>query len=188
MSIAAAHPSWPESVLGRSEPPLEQDRVIANLLCRLWRPPVSTYAFRPLSEMTKRWHDETLAAAEHWPDAGLVREGLQLLLALPQSTAERVLLATDLHAGNVLCAQREPWLAIDPKPFVGEPAYDATQHLLNCEARLRSDSDGTIRRFADRLSVDHERVRLWLFARAAAQPRDDWKDPWLIEVARAVAL
>jgi hypothetical protein len=30
-----------------------------------------------------------------------------------------------------------------PKPFVGDPAYDATQHLLNSEARLRSDPDGT---------------------------------------------
>ena len=27
-----------------------------------------------------------------------------------------------------------PWLVIDPKPFVGDPAYDATQHLFNCEA------------------------------------------------------
>lgn len=102
-------------------------------------------------------------------------------------TVQDVLLATDLHAGNVLRAQREPWLAIDPKPFVGEPAYDATQHLLNCEARLRSDPDGTIRRFADLLGVDHERVRLWTFARAAAEPRDDWKDGWLIELARALA-
>jgi len=39
-----------------------------------------------------------------------------------------MLLATDLHAGNVLPAAREPWLVIDPKPFTGDPAYDATQH------------------------------------------------------------
>ena len=65
---------------------------------------------------------------------------------------------------------------IDPKPFVGDPAYDATQHLLNCRARLRSDPYGTIRGFADRLDVDHGRVRLWMFARAAAEPRDDWTD------------
>jgi streptomycin 6-kinase len=31
----------------------------------------------------------------------------------------------DLHAGNVLATQREPWLVIDPKPFIGDPAFDA---------------------------------------------------------------
>ena len=43
---------------------------------------------------------------------------------------------TDLHAGNVVRAEREPWLVIDPKPFVGDPAYDATQHLLNCRDEI----------------------------------------------------
>ena len=126
--------------------------------------------------MTAYWSDETRAQAEDWPDAGLVREGLRLFEELPQPAPADVLLATDLHAGNVLRARREPWLVIDPKPFVGDPAYDATQHLLNCAARLRSDPHGTIRRFADLLGVDHERTHLWTFARAAAAPREDWKD------------
>src|SRR5262249_57722167 len=78
-----------------------------------------------------------------------------------------VVLAPDVHAGNVLRAAREPWLAIDPKPFVGDPAYDATQHLLNCEERLLSAPLATVGRFADLLAVDPERVRLWTFARAA---------------------
>jgi streptomycin 6-kinase len=89
---------------------------------------------------------------------------------------EDLLAATDLHAGNVLRARREPWLVIDPKPFVGDPAYDATQHLFNCGGRLRTDPEETIHRFADLLGVEHERVRLWMFARAAAEPRDHWDD------------
>jgi streptomycin 6-kinase len=64
---------------------------------------------------------------------------------------------------------------IDPKPFVGAPAYDATQHLLNCRERLRRDPLGTIRRFADLLEVDSERVRLWLFARLGAGP-GNWSE------------
>lgn len=128
-----------------------------------------------------------LADAKYWPDTELVRDGLRLLCELAQSTPDDVLLATDLHSGNVLRAQREPWLVIDPKPFVGDPAYDATQHLLNCAARLRSDPHGTIRRFADLLEVDHERVRSWTFARAAAEPRDDWREDWLTERTRAIA-
>ena len=171
----------------REEPEDEQDRVIARLLTRLWRPPEAPHAFRPLAMMLAHWSGETRASAGRWLDAGLVNEGLKLFHELPQSAPRNVLLATDLHAGNILRAQREPWLAIDPKPFVGDPAYDATQHLLNCQARLRSDPDGTIRRFADLLDVDHGRVRAWTFARAAAEPRDDWNGP-LFDLARHLVL
>jgi streptomycin 6-kinase len=172
----------------RSLPEPEQDVVIARLLRRMWRVPTAPHVFRPLSEMTAHWSDETLAQAEHWPDRDLVHEGLRLFKELPQAASSQPLLATDLHAGNVLRAQREPWLVIDPKPFVGDPAYDATQHLLNCITRLRSDPENTISRFADLLDVDRERVRLWTFARAAAEPRNDWKDTWLVGLARAIAM
>jgi streptomycin 6-kinase len=122
-----------------------------------------------------------------WPDPGLVREGLRVFdQLLSGATLDHVLLATDLHAGNVLRARREPWLVIDPMPFVGDPAYDATQHLLNCEARMRDDPHGTIARFADLLDVDAERVRLWMFARAAAESRDDWRETWM-DLARVLA-
>jgi streptomycin 6-kinase len=97
-----------------------------------------------------------------------------------------VLLATDLHAGNVLRAEREPWLVIDPKPFVGDPAYDATQHLLNCRTRLLADPSGTIVRFSELLAVDAERVRLWTFGRAAAEPRDNWSDPERLSLVRTL--
>jgi streptomycin 6-kinase len=162
----------------------DQDLVIAGLLRRLWRAPPNPHPFRLLSDMTAFWAEHTLAAAEHWPDVGLVRAGLELFKHLPQSVPQTVLLATDLHAGNVLQAQREPWLVIDPKPFIGDPAYDATQHLFNTPARLGSDAHGTMRRFADLLEVDPERVRLWMFARAAAEPGNDWR--WL-PLARMLA-
>jgi streptomycin 6-kinase len=171
----------------RSVPEPDQDHVIARLLRRLWRSPMAPHRFRPLSAMMAHWSRETLAHEERWPDTGLVREGLRLFNDLPLSAPAHMLLATDLHAGNVLRARREPWLAIDPKPFLGDPAYDATQHLLNCRARLRADPRGTIRRFADLLGVADGRVHLWMFARAAAQPRDDWKDDPLMKLARLVA-
>lgn len=171
----------------RALPEPEQDLVVARLLLRLWRSPSVPHPFRPLSAMTAYWSEETLADAGRWPDAGLVREGLRLFDELPRSAPATVLLATDLHAGNVLRAEREPWLVIDPKPFLGDPVYDATQHLLNCDARLRSEPEETIRRFADLLGVDPERVRLWTFARAAAEPRDDWQVDARMALARAIA-
>src|SRR5437773_410720 len=165
----------PGTVL-RVLPESRQDLVIAGLLRRLWRSPSAPHPFRPLSTMTEYWTHETLADVERWPDPGLVREGLRLFKELPRTAPTEVLLATDLHAGNVLQSEREPWLVIDPKPFVGDRAYDATQHLFHCDARLRSDPDATIRRFADLLEVDSERVRLWMFARAPAASRDAWDD------------
>lgn len=160
----------------RERPELEQDVVIAGLLRRLWRTPAAPHPFRPLSTMTAHWVDETMAAAPRWPDPGLIQAGLQLMEWLSRSSSDDVLLATDLHAGNVLQAQRGPWLAVDPKPFVGDRAYDATQHLFNCIERMLTAPDATIRRFADLLEVDDERVRLWMFARAAAEPRNIWND------------
>ena len=155
-------------------PEEQQDLVIGGLLRRLWRSPSEGHPFRRLSAMLEFWGTETLSARENWPDAGLVREGLQLFQELPRTAGIEVLLATDLHAGNVLRAAREPWLVIDPKPFVGDPAFDATQHLFNCPARMRVNPRETIHRFADLLGLDRERVRLWTFARAAAEPRDGW--------------
>ena len=160
----------------RDLPESEQDVVLAGLLRRLWRVPPAPHPFRPLSAMTAQWAAETIADSARWPDAGLVREGLRLFEELSRAAPGDVLLATDLHAGNVLRAQREPWLAIDPKPFVGDPAYDATQHLLNCRERMRADPHATIARFADLLGLDRERVRRWIWARCAAESRDDWDD------------
>ena len=176
----------PGTVL-RVLPESEQDLVIARLLRRLWRLPSAPHPFRTLSALTEYWTHQTLDDVEQWTDIGLVREGLRLFKELPQTAPTEVLLATDLHAGNVLRSEREPWLVIDPKPFVGDPAYDATQHLFNCGARLRSDPDGTIRRLADLLGVDRERVRLWTFARAAAEPRDDWRHDDSVALAKAIA-
>jgi len=176
----------PGASLGAAPEP-EQDIVIARLLNRLWRSPSPPHAFRPLSVLTAYWSGETRGHAERWSDPGLVHEGLRLLEELPRTAPSEMLLVTDLHAGNVLRAQREPWLVIDPKPFVGDPAYDATQHLLNCPERLLSAPHATICRFADLLGVDRERVRRWTFARAAAEPRESWKDDRLTAVARAIA-
>ena len=170
----------------RDLPEAEQDIVLADLVHRLWRMPAAPHSFRPLSLMIASWIEETLAARAKWRDSGLVRAGLRVFEEMGEASGDEVLLATDLHAGNVLRAQREPWLVIDPKPFVGDRAYDATQHLFNCKARMSAAPRATIQRFADLLDVDDERVRMWMFARSAAEPRDSWTDDSLA-MARALA-
>jgi streptomycin 6-kinase len=157
----------PGSPLSEAPEP-EQDRVIAGLLRRLWRAPPPAHPFRPLSAMVRYWADEALRRPQAWPDPAFIHAGTQRLIELGRPRSDDVLLATDLHAGNVLAAGRQPWLAIDPKPFVGDPAYDATQHLLNCTSRLCGDPCGTVARFSQLLNVKQERVHAWLFARFAA--------------------
>ena len=149
---------------------------------RLWREPASNHPFDSLQSMCERWASE-FERKEHALDPGLAGKGLWLFRELPGSAEREVLLCTDLHAANVLSAGREPWLMIDPKPYVGDPSYDALQHLLNSE-RLMSDPLALVGRMAALLDLDAERLRLWLFARCVIEA-PDW--PNLGQVARLVA-
>ncbi|MPZ63813.1 MAG: hypothetical protein GEU93_21615, partial [Propionibacteriales bacterium] len=78
----------------------------------------------------------------------------------------------DLHPENVLAAAREPWLVIDPKPYVGDPAYDPLQHMLNFPDRLGADPLGFVRRMAGLLDLDPDRLRQWTFARCVQESAD----------------
>lgn len=168
----------------RDAPESEQDSVIAGLLRRLWRTPGPNYSFRPLEAMLDYWSGEAESRISYADDAGLVHEGINLFRELTRSAKHRVLLATDLHAGNVL-RSGDGWLAIDPKPFLGDPAYDATQHLLNCVDRLISNPTCVMEKFAEDLQVCPKRVRLWTFARAAVEAAD--KHPPYAECFRKLA-
>jgi streptomycin 6-kinase len=168
------------------QPEVYQDAVIASLLHRLWQHPPSE-PFRPLQVMCDQWADEfevKIAAGLGSVDSGLARAGIELFRSLPSTADRSVLLCTDLHAENVLAAQREPWLVIDPKPYVGDPTYDALQHILNCDDRLRSDPRALCRRMSDLLDIDLERLLLWLFARCVQESPES---PMLGEVARRLA-
>jgi streptomycin 6-kinase len=183
-------------------PELEQDVVVAGLLRRLWIEPPDRHPFRPLKQMCDQWADaferacsleqagvlEGDAAVEARGvaplDPGIARAGIALFRELPTTAEHAVLLATDLHHDNVLAAEREPWLVIDPKPYVGDPAYDPVQHMLNFPGRLAADPAGLATRMAGLLDLDPGRVKLWLFARCV---QESATDPPLREVASRLA-
>ncbi|MGH3154320.1 MAG: aminoglycoside phosphotransferase family protein [Streptosporangiaceae bacterium] len=167
-----------------ARPEAEQDPVIAALLRRLWIAPPRDHPFPSLRQMCRQWAAELAPGALDPLDPGLARAGLALWQELPDRTGNEVLLCTDLHAGNVLAAAREPWLVIDPKPHLGDPAYDLLQHLLNCPGRLRSDPRGLARRLAGLAGLDPDLVLAWLFARCVLESPGQ---PDLAEVARAIA-
>jgi streptomycin 6-kinase len=170
-----------------SLPEPEQDVVITQLLRQLWVDPCPNHPLRPLQEMCDQWTAEfetKTLGPDPSVDPGLTRAGIELFRELPATAERAVVLSTDLHAGNVLAAERQPWLAIDPKPYVGDPTYDVLQHLLNCPGRLKSDPIKLSKRIAHLAGVHPERTRLWLFARCVQESRHR---PGLAEIARLVA-
>jgi streptomycin 6-kinase len=169
-------------------PALDQDVVVAGLLRRLWIEPPPAHPFRALSRLCDRWADEferKYAASDPQLrlDPGLARAGIELFRALPRTADRAVLLYTDLHPENILAARREPWLAIDPKPYVGDPTYDPLQYMLNHPDRLAADPAGFVTRIAELLDLEPSRLRDWLFARSV---QESIEAPNLREVAIAL--
>jgi streptomycin 6-kinase len=73
----------------------------------------------------------------------------------------------DFHARNILRAEREPWLIIDPKGYAGDPAYDAGMPVKWRPFRSLTGDDlrKAVRQaldiFADAAGLSRERVRRW---------------------------
>lgn len=153
----------------------EQDDVLGSLLPRLWAQPVNAQDFRPLSDMCDEWADEFEARLLNAPahlDATLAADGIATFRGLARDGTNDVLLCTDLHAGNILASEREPWLVVDPKPYVGDRTYDALQHMLNCWPRLSEDPHGLVARLAGVLDLDRSRLQAWLFSRCVVASLD----------------
>lgn len=177
----------PGTLLAHAVPEQEQDHIVAGLLRRLWTQPPDGHPFRALQVMCDQWaagFEDELAKSPGAIDPGLAREGIALFQGLPATADRRVLLCTDLHGQNILAARREPWLVIDPKPYVGDPAYDPLQHMLNCPDRLAADPAGLARRMADMTGLDSSRLTLWLFARCV---QESVGNPLLAQVAARIA-
>ena len=103
-------------------------------------------------------------------DPGLVAYAVDLLRTLPASAGRTVVLHGDANPGNFLAAQRRPWLAIDPKPMLGDPAYDPWPLLGQVDDAFAYPHPGPvvrdrIARLADELGLDRARVAAWCIAR-----------------------
>lgn len=118
--------------------------------------------------------------ADAWEEE-LRRDAVELTHALPDRVLDAAvatvrelgrvqpdtLIHGDLHARNILRADREPWLAVDPKGQVGDPAYDGGT-LLKSRALAFLEADDLSKAvhhaldvFAEAAELDRERVRRW---------------------------
>lgn len=104
--------------------------------------------------------------------AAQVEEAESLFAELLASSGPPVLLHGDLHHDNILSAHRQPWLAIDPKGVVGEPAYEVGALLRNLwpDRHAHRDPERLLERrthrLAEELGLDPMRVRGWASAQA----------------------
>jgi streptomycin 6-kinase len=130
-------------------------------------------AIDELGAVAAEWADlveERMARVRPGYDAGLVAEGVRLLRDLPGTAARRVLLHGDFNPGNILSCHGGRWLAIDPKPMVGDPAYDPWPLLQQVDDPFtHPDPATTLRRriglTAGELSLPDDRVAQWAVAR-----------------------
>jgi streptomycin 6-kinase len=125
-----------------------------------------------LAVVTSEWADvvgERMNRLKPGYDPGLVEEGVRLLRALPESTLRTVGLHGDFNPGNVL-SDGQGWLAIDPKPMNGDPAYDPWPLLEQVDDPFAHSSPARVLRerlalVAEELSLDAERITAWAIAR-----------------------
>ena len=138
----------------------------AGVLRQLWSAAAPAGApFERLGDVTQEWAGLVRERMDrHRPafDPGLVALGASLLETLPAG-GRTVVLHGDFNPGNVLSAARAPFLAVDPKPMVGDAAYDPSQlvtQLAGMSIRARFGY------FAGLVDVPAERMLAWGVARS----------------------
>jgi streptomycin 6-kinase len=184
VELLASRPDSYETLLERAIPgtdlwSVDDDRerieATCGLMSRMWRP-VPESSIGVLAPVAARWADITerrlITVELPWISSPIER-GIDLLRTLPRDrTAGAVLLHGDLHPGNILAAEREPWLAIDPKPLIGDPAFDPVQILTQQAGRISepptpSAVEVRLALIGDLVALDPERIGLWALARTA---------------------
>lgn len=152
----------------------EATRIAAGVMRSLWVPPQEEHSF-PTAEDWSRGFQRHRARF----DGGvgplprrLFEEAETLYRELLASQAAPMLLHGDLHHMNILQAQRAPWLAIDPKGLVGEPAYETGALLRNPIPQVFdypnqiSMTEYRVAILAEELGFERARIRGWGLAQA----------------------
>jgi streptomycin 6-kinase len=130
--------------------------VLIELLPRLW---VDAAGFHTLEDEVAWW--------------GLDGEVGELAHELAGSQGEQVLVHQDLHGDNVLAAEREPWLVIDPKPLSAEREFAVAPIVRSGElGHSKRDVLHRLDRLCSELGLDRERARGWTIVQTVAWSED----------------
>jgi streptomycin 6-kinase len=139
--------------------------VVGDLLPRLWGEPSMPNEFRPLKAAVEGWAEKLEAHPQR-----LERPLLEFVQDVYRTVdpSARFLANQDLHPANVLRAEREPWLVIDPKPLTGERELNGVGLLRNA---VWLGGTAGVRHWIDALSdlgLNRDRLRGWGVAHAVA--------------------
>jgi streptomycin 6-kinase len=156
--------------------------VFVDLLPRLWKP--AGEPFRPLADEAAWWAE--YLPGQDWSMAPeVLAAAMEALRELPSTQGEPVLLNQDLHAENVLAAQRQPWLVIDPKPLAGEREFGVAPIVRSFElGHSKRDVLYRFDRLTSELGLDRGRARGWTIAQTAAWTWDSHYHASHVETAR----
>jgi streptomycin 6-kinase len=138
--------------------------VLCELLGQLWMMPPDPSIFVSLRERVAdagALTAQRLRAGGLRIDPGLLAEAAALPRDLSVSASGDRLLFGDLGVGNVLFSARG-WLAIDPSPVFGDPAFDAARAIV--QRNDFADVSGQISFLAGELGLDRVRVAAWVFS------------------------
>ncbi|WP_329270201.1 aminoglycoside phosphotransferase family protein [Streptomyces sp. NBC_01451] len=147
----------------------------AGTLRRLWvEPPAGSEAvFETVASRTGRQAEAMSASAGTDSEvATLVEAALSAREELLVAPPETRLLHGTFRQSKVLAAERVPWLAVGPDPVVGECAFDLARLVRDRVEDLIGSSSGAgitrrrVKRLAESLDVDQERLRGWTLFRA----------------------
>ncbi|MGW5387108.1 aminoglycoside phosphotransferase family protein [Nocardia sp. NPDC003963] len=117
--------------------------------------------------------------------AGLARDRCA---ALAEPDGPELIVNRDTHLGNIVAAEREPWLLIDPKACLGEAAFDAGFLILKMVESYADPEPRLAHRMvavaADGLEVDRDRARAWAYLRAVEEIAWSLEDDRPLDAAR----
>jgi streptomycin 6-kinase len=148
--------------------------VAASLMRQLHRPAPHKHTFPSVGEWAqglRRLRDRFEDGTGPFP-ARLVETAERLFTELLGSMTASVLLHGDLHPGNVLAAERQPWLAIDPKGVIGEPEYEVGALLRDPVSGLQAGPSPKqvlarrVDQIVDEMGFDRARTIGWAVAQA----------------------
>jgi streptomycin 6-kinase len=156
--------------------------VVAGLYAHLHVP--ATGQFPRLSDRTRRWQArlDSLQADAPLPRRLVVQAAAIARDLVDDPATDGTLLHGDLHYLNVLAAEREPWLAIDPKPLSGDPHLEPAPMLWNRweEALATGDARSEVRRrfhtMVDVAGLDEDRARAWMVLRLVTFAVEQWDE------------
>ena len=145
--------------------------IAAQVMKRLWRPALAEHPFPTIA----MWAEGLKTLRAHFDGgtgpmpAALVERAEAMIAELIGTMGETVLLHGDLHHYNILSAEREPWLAIDPKGVVGEAECEVFAFLHN-NLLDQPEPQAVLRRridqLAEELAFDRKRIADWGMAQA----------------------